>query len=205
MSLPPHIRVRCADEHPLIFERPNAQSTAVRGAMMAVTWIGWAVWVSLWRPALTLLPWLFGADIARREWVEFAGWTDLVNFVLHTAPYGQALCAILLIWAFSSYLRFRGSDRRKSRPLSTAETDAKHTRMTAEALSRSRQSTNLVCYHDEEGHLTDVRNVSLQRPDLRDVVDTVQSSVFFEDPCEGSCTPGIEVIGCQATTVRSVA
>ena len=205
MSLPPHIRVRCADEHPLIFERPNAQSAAVRGAMMAVTWMGWAVWVSLWRPALTFLPWLFGVDIARREWVEFAGWTDLVNFVLHTAPYGQALCAILLIWAFSSYLRFRGSDRRKSRPLSTAETDAKHTRMTAEALSKSRQLTTLVCYHDEEGHLTDVRNLSVQPADLRDVVETVQYSILIEDPCEGTCAPGFEVIRCHATTVRSAA
>ena len=205
MSLPPHIRVRCADEHPLIFERPNAQSAAVRGAMMAVTWMGWAVWVSLWRPALTFLPWLFGVDIARREWVEFAGWTDLVNFVLHTAPYGQALCAILLIWAFSSYLRFRGSDRRKSRPLSTAETDAKHTRMTAEALSNSRQLTTLVCYHDEEGHLTDVRNLSVQPADLRDVVETVQYSILIEDPCEGTCAPGFEVIRCHATTVRSAA
>ena len=205
MSLPPHIRVRCADEHPLIFERPNAQSPAVRGAMMAVTWIGWAVWVSLWRPALTFLPWLFGVDIARREWVEFAGWTDLAHFILHTAPYGQALCAILLIWAFSSYLRFRGSDRRKSRPLSTAETDAKHTRMTAEALSKSRQLTTLVCYHDEEGHLTDVRNLSVQPADLRDVVETVQYSILIEDPCEGTCTPGFEVIRCHATTVRSAA
>ena len=205
MSLPPHIRVRCADEHPLIFERPNAQSAAVRGAMMAVTWMGWAVWVSLWRPALTLLPWLFGADIARREWVEFAGWTDLAHFILHTAPYGQALCAILLIWAFSSYLRFRGSDRRKSRPLSTAETDAKHTRMTAEALSKSRQLTTLVCYHDEEGHLTDVRNLSVQPADLRDVVETVQYSILIEDPCEGTCAPGFEVIRCHATTVRSAA
>ena len=205
MSLPPHIRVRCADEHPLIFERPNAQSPAVRGAMMAVTWIGWAVWVSLWRPALTFLPWLFGVDIARREWVEFAGWTDLAHFILHTAPYGQALCAILLIWAFSSYLRFRGSDRRKSRPLSTAETDAKHTRMTAEALSKSRQLTTLVCYHDEEGHLTDVRNLSVQPADLRDVVETVQYSILIEDPCEGTCAPGFEVIRCHATTVRSAA
>ena len=205
MSLPPHIRVRCADEHPLIFERPNAQSAAVRGAMMAVTWMGWAVWVSLWRPALTFLPWLFGVDIARREWVEFAGWTDLAHFILHTAPYGQALCAILLIWAFSSYLRFRGSDRRKSRPLSTAETDAKHTRMTAEALSKSRQLTTLVCYHDEEGHLTDVRNLSVQPADLRDVVETVQYSILIEDPCEGTCAPGFEVIRCHATTVRSAA
>ena len=205
MSLPPHIRVRCADEHPLIFERPNAQSAAVRGAMMAVTWMGWAVWVSLWRPALTFLPWLFGVDIARREWVEFAGWTDLAHFILHTAPYGQALCAILLIWAFSSYLRFRGSDRRKSRPLSTAETEAKHTRMTAEALSKSRQLTTLVCYHDEEGHLTDVRNLSVQPADLRDVVETVQYSILIEDPCEGTCAPGFEVIRCHATTVRSAA
>ena len=160
MSLPTHIRIRCAAEHPLIFERPASQPKAARGAMMLATGIGWTVWVYLWRPALTLLPWLFGAHIVQHQWIELAGWTGLIDFAIHTVPYGWALCAILLIWASVNLIRFRGNERRKPRPEATPEADAQWTRMNAASLIEGRRLKRLVCSHDAEGHLLAVLNKS---------------------------------------------
>ena len=167
MSLPAHIRVCCANGHPLIFERPYSQHKSVRRAMMLVTGIGWAAWLSLWRPALTILPWLFGIDSMHHHWAELPGWDDFLHFELHTAPYGRALCVVLLIWALFNYLRFRGNDRRKERPLATPEDDARWTRTSAKVLSESRSSQSLVCFHDEEGHLIDVVSNADERRQAR--------------------------------------
>lgn len=156
MLLPPHIRVRCADQHPLIFERPGSQPKAARGAMVLMTGVGWTIWLYLWRPVLTMVLWLSGAEIAQYQWIGLAGWSGLLDFAAHTMPYGLALCATLLIWASVNYIRFRGSDRRKARPPATVEADAEWTRMPPAALAESRRLKNLVCCHDDEGHLVSV-------------------------------------------------
>ena len=153
MSLPSHIRVRCADDHPLIFERPESQPKSARRAMMLLTGIGWSVWIYLWRPLLTLVAWMLGANLMQNQWVELAGWTGLIDFSIDTMPYGIALCAGLLIWATVNLLRFRGSERRKPKPLATAEDDARWTRASADDLRDGRRLKRVVCRHDDEGHL----------------------------------------------------
>jgi len=162
MLLPPHIRVCCADQHPLIFERPGSQPKAARGAMMLMTGVGWTIWLYLWHPVLTLVLWLSGAEIAQYQWIGLAGWSGLLDFAAHTMPYGLALCATLLIWASVNYIRFRGSDRRKARPPATVEADAEWTRMQPAALAESRRLKNLVCCHDDEGHPVSVINNDFQ-------------------------------------------
>lgn len=170
MPLPQHIRVRCAEEHPLIFERPESQPKAARNAMMLLTGFGWTIWLYLWRPVLTLLVWVFGVDVAHYQWVGLAGWRGLSDFALHTMPYGLALCAMLLLWASVNYVRFRGVDRRKERPLATLEADAAWTCVEPALLARGRQSKNLVCQHDGEGHLTGM----LDRPEGAQPIRTAQ-------------------------------
>jgi poly-beta-1,6-N-acetyl-D-glucosamine biosynthesis protein PgaD len=153
MTLPTHIRVRCADEHPLIFERPGSQPKVARRAMVVATGIGWTIWIYLWRPALSVLLWLLGVNVMQHQWIELAGWTGLVEFSTHTLPYGMALCATLLIWASVNLIRFGGNERRKARPLANAEADAQWTRMSSTSLAESRSLQTLVCCHDDEGHL----------------------------------------------------
>lgn len=156
MSLPNHIRVRCADEHPLIFRRPEAQPKVARRFMLVATGLGWSVWLYLWRPLVTLFLWYWGAEIAERQWIELAGWNGLIGFAAHVVPYGLALCAILLVWALVNYLRFRGRERRKARPLSSVEADAEWTRVTPAALAEGRRAKNLVCWYDDDGVLAGV-------------------------------------------------
>ena len=153
MPLPDHIRVRYADGHPLIFERPESQPKSARRAMMVLTGIGWTIWIYLWRPLLTLIGWLLGVNLMQYQWVELSGWKGLVDFSIHTVPYGIALCAGLLTWATANLIRFRGSDRREPRPLATAEADAQWTRTSADTLREGRNLKRLVCLHDKEGHL----------------------------------------------------
>ena len=169
MPLPQHIRVRCAEDHPLIFERPESQPKAARNAMVLLTGFGWTIWLYLWRPVLTLLVWLFGFDVAHYQWISLSGWRGLFDFALHTMPYGLALCAALLLWASANYVRFRGVDRRKERPLATLEADAAWTGVEPVLLARGRQSKNLVCRHDGEGHLTGIVDRLEERPPIRPV------------------------------------
>ncbi|AYH46079.1 poly-beta-1,6-N-acetyl-D-glucosamine biosynthesis protein PgaD [Azoarcus sp. DN11] len=156
LPLPPHIRVRCADGHPLIYERPEAQAKGARQAMTVVTWIGWGVWVYLWRPVLTLLLWVMGIRIAQHQWIDLSGWTGLIDFAYDTMPYGWALCAALLIWATVNYLRFHGKERRKARALPSVDSDARWTGMTPGKLAAARGMKDVVCIHDEHGVLVDV-------------------------------------------------
>ena len=130
--------------------------------MMLMTGVGWTIWLYLWRPVLTLVLWLSGAEIAQYQWIGLAGWSGLLDFAAHTMPYGLALCATLLIWASVNYIRFRGSDRRKARPPATVEADAEWTRMQPAALAESRRLKNLVCCHDDEGHPVSVINNDFQ-------------------------------------------
>ena len=151
-----NIHVRCAGEHPLIFERPAMQGPAARRAMFLFTGIGWTVWAYLWRPLLTLLVWGFGVEVAGHQWIELDGLAGLHDFTFHVMPYGWVLCAALLAWASANYWRFHGSERRKMRPLSSLEADSEWARVPLDALAEARLRRNLVCYHDEEGHLTGV-------------------------------------------------
>ncbi|WP_305074719.1 poly-beta-1,6-N-acetyl-D-glucosamine biosynthesis protein PgaD [Propionivibrio sp.] len=153
MSLPPHIRIRCADGHPLIFRRPEGQPKTARNAMLLATGIGWSVWLYLWRPLLTLFLWYWGGEIAENQWIELAGLNGLVDFAYHVMPFGIALCALLLAWALTNYLRFRGRERRKARPLSSTDADARWTRISPAALENGRKVKNLVCWHDDDGIL----------------------------------------------------
>jgi biofilm PGA synthesis protein PgaD len=155
--LSPHIRVRCAEQHPLIIERPEKQLTAKRRAMVVLTGIGWTVWIYLWRPLLTLMLWLCGGEIAGRQWIELRGWEGMADFVLNVMPYGWGLCAALFVWALVNYVRFRGNERRRARPLASAEDDAAHARVGAGAIATARRVRNLVCRHDDDGHLTAIR------------------------------------------------
>ena len=164
MTFPKHIRVRCADGHPLIFRRPEAQPKAARRTMLLITGIGWTVWLYLWRPLLTLALWYFGGEVAEHQWIELAGWSGLLESALHVMPYGGALCAVLLTWALINYLRFHGKERRKARPLSSVEADATWTRVSPEVLAKGRQTKNLTCRYDEEGFLIAVANTHAKTP-----------------------------------------
>lgn len=152
--------------------------------MVLMTGMGWTVWLYLWRPLLTLVLWLFGADLAHYQWISLHGWEGLLDFIFHTMPYGWALCATLLIWASINYLRFHGMERRKARPLATVETDAKWTLTSPETLANGRRLKTLVCHHDDDGHLIDVSeggshssSITCKRRNLREdkeVTDTTE-------------------------------
>ncbi len=162
MSLPPHIRVRCADGHPLIFRRPKGQPKTARHVVLLATGVGWSVWLYLWRPLLTLFLWYWGGEIAEHQWIDLAGWNGLVYFAYHVMPFGIALCAVLLVWALSNYLRFRGRERRKARPLSSADADARWTRVSPAELEEGRKAKNLICLYDDDGVLIGVANAGAE-------------------------------------------
>ncbi len=151
-----NIHVRCADGHPLIFERPARQARAARGAMVLVTGVGWTIWAYLWRPLLTLAVWGLGTEVATHQWIELDGLAGLADFAVNVMPYGWALCLSLLAWAAANYARFRGSERRRMRPLASVEDDAKWARVPVDALAEARLRKNLLCHHDDEGHLIGV-------------------------------------------------
>lgn len=158
MALPSHIRVRCFEGHPLIYELLAARSRLVRFATMASTGIGWGFWLYLWLPILALIHEPSGVQTADFQWIAWSGWIGLIEFIFHAAPYAWIPSAVLLIWAIANYLRFRGKERRKARISSSAEADSRWTQTTVPTLRAGRTMKNLVCRHDDHGWLLGVES-----------------------------------------------
>lgn len=156
MALPSHIRVRCADGHPLIFRRPTVPRRVSRRLMLVLTSLGWSAWLYLWRPLLTLAVWFLGGNVAEHQWIELAGSKGLLEFAVTVMPYGIALCLSLLVWAMINLIRFRGKERRKARPQATAVDDARWTLVMPKDLEFGRSLKNVVCHYDDHGTLNGV-------------------------------------------------
>lgn len=99
---------------PLIIERPDLQSRLQRYGYLSVTLIGWVLWLYLFVPLLSLVAWALGATLVYQALVQGLSLSDLGHLL---ARYGSGigvLVSVLLVWAVSSYWRFRGMDRRRA-------------------------------------------------------------------------------------------
>jgi biofilm PGA synthesis protein PgaD len=98
---------------PLIIERPDLQSRAERYGWLSVTLLCWLLWLYLFVPLLSLLAWALGATVVYRALLADLRVPELLGIL---ASYGTGigvLTTVYLGWAVSSYLRFRGMDRRR--------------------------------------------------------------------------------------------
>ena len=106
---------------PLIIERTYLQSAGQRWGYRSLTIACWALWIYLFMPLVSVLAWAAGLTLIYEMLVQDL---DLVELWDLLKVYGAGigvLCGIYLLWAVSSYLRFKGVERRQLAPRISAQ------------------------------------------------------------------------------------
>lgn len=99
-------------ERPLIIERPDLQTAGQRFGYLSLTFVCWFLWLYLFVPLLSLMAWFFGARTVYEVMLQNLSLAELGE-ILKIYGSGVALLTVTyLIWAITSYLRFRRVDRR---------------------------------------------------------------------------------------------
>lgn len=112
---------------PLIIERPDLQTRAQRYGYLSVTFVCWFLWLYLFVPLLSFAAWALGATLIYQVMLQNLNVAELLGLLRVYGTGIGALTFIYLLWAISSYLRFRHVDRRARPPTATdAELAASH-------------------------------------------------------------------------------
>lgn len=99
----------------LIIERPDLQTRAQRYGYLSVTFVCWFLWLYLVVPLLSFAAWALGATLLYRVMLQNL---DVAELLTMLRVYGTGIVLLTgayLLWAVTSWLRFRRADRR-SRP-----------------------------------------------------------------------------------------
>lgn len=136
-------------DRPLVIERPDLQTATQRFGYMSMTFICWGIWMYLLMPLFSLLAWAAGAYTVYDVLIQNLSTADLLEML---AGYGAGilmLTATYLIWAVTSYLRFRDVDRRRApQPVADPALAASH-RITLALLKSMRRVKHLVISAEE--------------------------------------------------------
>lgn len=129
---------------PLVIERPDLQTRAQRYGYLSVTFLCWFLWLYLFVPLMSFAAWAVGATLVYQVMLQNLDVADLVDMLRGYGTGIAALTTIYLLWAVSSYLRFRRVDRRTRPPdASDAELAASH-RLRVIELHRMRSARRMV-------------------------------------------------------------
>lgn len=133
----------------LIIERPDLQSLWQKYSYGFFTALAWTVWLYLWLPLISLIGWLFGVRVFYEHMILPGGYRGLLQLLTLYAMAVLFLAAVLIIWAVSNQLRFRGKERRESIPPATNEEVALFFEISADVLAKAQRADRLVIAFDE--------------------------------------------------------
>lgn len=138
-----------ATGRPLIIERPDLQTRLQRYGYLSVTFICWFLWLYLFVPLLSFVAWALGATLVYQAMLQNLDTATLWQLIQSYGAGIAGLAGIYILWAFTSYLRFRHVDRR-SRPgdATDQELAASH-RLSDEELHTLRSSRRVVVSPDQ--------------------------------------------------------
>ena len=106
--------VETPEPRPLIIERGHLQTGPQRWGYRSLTVICWLLWLYLFMPLLSVIAWVAGLTLVYEVLLQDLLLADLWRLL---ARYGSGigvLTSVYLLWAITSYLRFRGVERRKA-------------------------------------------------------------------------------------------
>jgi len=134
---------------PLIIERPDLQTRAQRYGYLSVTFICWFLWLYLFVPLLSFVAWALGATVIYQAMLQNLDTAALWQLIQSYGTGITGLAGIYVLWAFSSYLRFRHVARRGRPPDTTDQELADSHRISAEELNTLRSSRRVVVSADQ--------------------------------------------------------
>lgn len=115
--------------------------------------IGWALWMWLFLPLLTLLFWWFEGSTIYEQLIIADRKQPMGLTLLNMMLIIGLLILSLWLWASYNWIRFHGQDRRqKSRPLSFEQLAVSFD-VTVKDIQVLRQANNITLYYDDDGLL----------------------------------------------------
>ena len=140
---------RIANARPLIVQRADLQTAAQRWGYRSLTLICWAFWVYLFLPLISVVAWAAGLTWA---YVLLIQGLELVELWALLKSYGSGigtLGGVYLVWAVTSYLRFRRVERRQLAPSIADDLMASSHRLTRPELVQLRSAGRQVVPPDQ--------------------------------------------------------
>lgn len=99
---------------PLIIERADLQSFRQRWGYGTLTLACWIAWLYLFIPLLSAVAWFAGLTFIYRVLLQGLELAELWAMLTRYGSGIAVLVSVYMIWAVTSYLRFRRMERRKA-------------------------------------------------------------------------------------------
>jgi poly-beta-1,6-N-acetyl-D-glucosamine biosynthesis protein PgaD len=151
-----NIQVTLIDDRSLIYSKIKHHSKSELVISLITNTIGWGIWLYFWKVLFTSMAWYFGLNLAYQDWIIYGGWRKFLTFFEYTAPFGLALCCVLLIWAMQDIWRFKTERRRSGIRRPSIEKDVQWTKLSLKELKQARSEKVLKCHHNSEGEIVSV-------------------------------------------------
>lgn len=123
---------------PLIIERSDLQTAGQRWGFRSLTFVMWVAWFYLFIPLLSVVAWAVGMTLVYEVLVQNLELTELWGMLTRYATGIGVLSGIYMLWAVSSFIRFRRMERRKLAPVIPDHLYAHSHNLADEELSRLR-------------------------------------------------------------------
>lgn len=123
---------------PLIIERSDLQTASQRWGFRSLTFVMWVAWFYLFIPLLSVVAWAVGMTLVYEVLVQNLELTELWGMLTRYATGIGVLSGIYMLWAVSSFIRFRRMERRKLAPVIPDHLYAHSHNLADEELSRLR-------------------------------------------------------------------
>lgn len=140
---------------PIVIEAPELQSAPQRIVGVYLTFMVWAGWTYLWLPVVHFGQWLLDIKGDYQDFV-MRGYDALGQSLPMYALVVALMGGGLLLWATYNFRRFRGRDRRRSRPALPRRRIAVFYGLTEAQVAAYQDARCLVMRHDESGRLVAV-------------------------------------------------
>ena len=97
---------------PLILSRPDLQTIAQRVGHRSVTFFAWVMWLYVVVPLFSVLAWVAGATLVYEAMLQDLLTTELFDMLILYGSGAGTLAGTYLVWAITSYYRWRNIERR---------------------------------------------------------------------------------------------
>lgn len=134
---------------PLIIERSDLQTVGQRWGFRSLTFVMWVAWFYLFIPLLSVVAWAVGMTLVYEVLVQNLELAELWGMLARYATGIGVLSGIYMLWAVSSFIRFRRMERRKLAPVIPDHLYAHSHNLADEELSRLR-ATELYTLNAEQ-------------------------------------------------------
>ena len=134
---------------PLIIERSDLQTVGQRWGFRSLTFVMWVAWFYLFIPLLSVVAWAVGMTLVYEVLVQNLELAELWGMLTRYATGIGVLSGIYMLWAVSSFIRFRRMERRKLAPVIPDHLYAHSHNLADEELSRLR-ATELYTLNAEQ-------------------------------------------------------